>query len=245
MKFTNKYNLPESLVNCITNDTYDLNKTDENTISITTLINEPKIRQLKLRYADQIEEDISEQIWRVLGQSVHAILDRVELENSLKEERITIEKYGMKISGKSDLYHNEQISDYKVTSVWSIIFSPEGKPEWEEQLNCYAWLYRQSGFTVNSLQIIAILRDWAKRDIAKKNYPQIPVAVQNIKLWTTEQQENYIKTRAEEHLKYKNIPDDEIPTCIDTWKDKKCQDYCSVNKFCNYFKTLTKKECKK
>ena len=29
------------------------------------------------------------------------------------------------------------IYDYKVTSVWSLIFD---KPEWERQLNCYAYL---------------------------------------------------------------------------------------------------------
>ena len=58
--------------------------------------------------------------------------------------------------------------DYKVTSVWAVIF---GKIEWERQLNCYAWLFRQKkeniGKSVGSLKICAILRDWNRRDARK------------------------------------------------------------------------------
>ena len=242
MKYTNIHNLPESLVNCIENDTYYLNQADPNIISVTTLISEPKIRQLKVRHWNEIEEDISDKIWILLGQSVHSILDRVNIDNSLKEERITVDVNGIKISGKSDLFYKETILDYKVTSVWSIIYNPEGKKEWEEQLNCYAWLYRKLGFTVKGLKIIGILRDWSMRDLrkSKKNYPKIPVSVIDIQLWSEEEQEAFIKERIEEHQKYISVPDDEIPCCKETWNDKRCKDYCSVNKFCNYYNKLIK-----
>ena len=87
----------------------------------------------------------------------------------LSEERLFCDEKGWTISGAIDLQeiHEENgfatvtVSDYKVTSVWSVIY---GKEEWVNQLNCYAWLVRQAkGLSVTKLRIIAILRDWQRR----------------------------------------------------------------------------------
>ena len=76
----------------------------------------------------------------------------------------------MQVNGKPDLFEINQghLMDYKYTSVWSLIYSgEEGKIEWERQLNCYAWLLRKSGYTVNKLDIVVILRDWSKYNAKK------------------------------------------------------------------------------
>jgi len=227
MKYTNKYNLPQSIFDAISNDTYDLKK-DPNIISVTTLINPPKIRLLRQRHDVEIEEDITENIWSLLGSAVHEVLGRVDDKNRLIEERINIPVNGKVVSGKSDIYEITEkcIQDYKVTSAWSIVFSPEGKKEWIEQLNVYAWLYRQLGFDVERLRIVAILRDWSKTKAqADSDYPQLQIKVIEIPLWSFDQQDMYVVDRVSLHQLFEPKEDDLIPCCTpeerwataDTW----------------------------
>ena len=91
-----------------------------------------------------------------------------------------------------------EITDYKVTSVWSVI---HGKVEWERQLNMYALLVqRAKGLKVSKLTICAILRDWNRRDAQyKSNYPQAPVAMVEIPLWSDQRRIEYAKHRVESH----------------------------------------------
>lgn len=214
MNLTNNYGLPDSIVNAITNDPYDLDTNDLSKISVTTLISPPKMRMLKARHKDEIEEDVSDQVWKLLGSSVHAMIERAETSDALVEERLEFKIGEKTISGKTDIYKDGEIQDYKVTSVWSIVYSPEGKKEWEEQLNCLAFLYRKAGFEVGSLKIIAILRDWqsskAKTD---PSYPQVPIVQINIPLWTLEAQADYIHLRTSLHVSAESKEDDQIDPC--------------------------------
>ena len=75
------------------------------------------------------------------------------------------------------------------------------KKEWEEQLNIYAWLVeRVKQQPVVSLKIIAIIRDWSRRDAETKHgYPATPVATLDIKLWPMEEREAFIRQRISAH----------------------------------------------
>ena len=53
MIVTNKDNLPEILVDFVRNDTYDFIE-DENNISVTSLIDSPLIRKLRMEYKDEL-----------------------------------------------------------------------------------------------------------------------------------------------------------------------------------------------
>lgn len=287
MLLTNKYGLPQSIFDAINNDPYDGPGADLSSISVTTLINPPKIRQLKLRHNAEITEDVSENIWRLLGSSVHSVLERVTDAGRLIEERLTLKVGNKTLSGKTDIYEAAEccIQDYKVTSAWSIVYSPEGKKEWEAQLNCLCLLYRKSGFEVKKLKIIAILRDWSKANALKdSSYPQIPIVVIDISLWDEAKQMAYVQSKVLEHASFDGVTDDSIPECTpeDRWQstpkfavyknsnvratkvfdaesdaiafaatqnakdsyrvesrpgvDKRCTEYCSVNKFCHYWK---------
>ena len=86
------------------------------------------------------------------------------------------------------------IIDYKVTSVWSVIY---GKPEWENQLNCYAYLVSKTKQR-RQFKICAILRDWNRRDAEKKeDYPKAPIVFVDIPLWDKNKTEAYIKKELE------------------------------------------------
>ena len=71
--YTNKYNAPIEVVRSLTNDPY--HKGEGVDISATEMISSPRIRMLRKKYADEMVVDVSEQIWSLLGQSVHSILE--------------------------------------------------------------------------------------------------------------------------------------------------------------------------
>jgi len=258
MKYSNRFNLPKSLVDAITKNTYDLSSTDTNVISVTGLNNPPKIFQLSRRHWSELEEDVGDNIWRLLGSAVHDVLSRISEEGRLIEERIFVDlttdtvitlkedekfvpiKGHTYLSGKPDLYDAVEfaVEDYKVTSVWAVKFD---KPEWDNQVNLYAWFIGKLGFQVDKAYINAILRDWSSSQAARSpnTYPPIAYKRIEIPLWSVQEQELHIKERIELHQSYKDVPDDEIPHCSEDerWKnDIRCKQYCSSNKFCNYWK---------
>lgn len=202
MKLTNKLGLPEALVNAIANDPYTRGKSD---ISVTQLIDSPRIRMLHKQH--EVEEDVSDRIWSLLGQSVHTILERAE-SSDIRESRLYDEKEGWVWSGQFDnlALLNAILSDWKVTSVWSVIY---GGNKWEPQLNLLRYLLVKHGYEVNELQIVAILRDWNRHKAGEFGYPSSQVAVVPIPMWTMERAEEYIKERIKLHQEAEagNLPD--------------------------------------
>jgi len=110
-------------------------------LSVTQLINSPKIVALTKKFDDEIEQDVSEMVWSIFGTAVHGVLEHGKDDNHRVEERLHAEVDGWKISGAIDLQIiNEagiDIRDYKTTSAWAVM---NEKIEWEHQLNIYAWL---------------------------------------------------------------------------------------------------------
>jgi len=210
MKLTNKYGLPRPLVSAIENDPYK--KVGD--ISITSLINAPRQRQLLIRHDQKITEDASERIWMLLGSSVHAILERADTRNHLVEERLTAKVLGWTVSGQPDLLGPDGVlTDWKCCGVFSLLLGE--KPDWVHQLQCYAWLYRQNGFTITKLQIVAILRDWMQSRAKQEpdNYPQCPVETVDIPLWHEKDQESYIHERVKLHQFSQHQDDRSLPLC--------------------------------
>lgn len=215
MKLTNVHGLPASIVEALSRDGYDYND-DPKTISVTSLISPPKIRAMKMRHRDEIIEDASEKIWLLLGNAVHYALSCVSDRNRLIEERLYANVFDWTVTGKPDIYDDATIQDYKVTSAWSMVFEPSGKPEWHQQLNLYAWLLRQNGFDPQSAQIIAILRDWSKSTAQKGgDYPKLPIAVIDVPLWACHgETDQFIARRIDLHaLAALTQNDDNIPAC--------------------------------
>ena len=205
MNLTNFAGLPEALVNAVRNDGYSRGQSD---ISVTQLIDSPFIRHLRQQYADELTEDVSDRIWSLMGQSIHTILERANL-TGLVEQRLFVEINGHKLSGQFDHLENGVLTDWKLTSVWAVVY---GKTEWGKQLNVLAYLCRLKGLTVNSLQIVAILRDWSKSKAGKEdNYPDTQVVTIPITMWTPERQEEYVLERINAHFHDGTIPctDDE------------------------------------
>lgn len=193
MNLTNKAGLPDALVRAVSNDSYSRGDSD---ISTTQLIDSPLIRQLRIAHANEITEDVSDRIWALLGQSVHTILERANL-GGLVEQRVGWTFEGRKLSGQFDHLENGVLTDYKVTSVWSVIY---GKSSWEDQLNVLAYLCSLNSLEVNKLQIVAILRDWQQSKSMDENYPKTQVVTVPVALWDVERQDAYIRERLAAHF---------------------------------------------
>ena len=209
MPYTNKFNLPETICNVIMYES----KYEDGKYSVTSLIKPPQIYQLEKRYQAQIERDVSDGLWMLLGSSVHYILEKAKPENALKEERLEIEIGGIRIVGKPDLYTaNETIEDYKITSCYSFLLGE--KPEWTAQLNIYAYLYEQYGFPVKKAFIHAILRDWmASKGLQDEDYPPCPFITSEIELWASYIRFCFLEGRIDQHLVAEKSLDENLQDC--------------------------------
>jgi len=214
MLLTNHFGLPQSLVSVIEAKNYDLSASDPLRIGVTTLNNPPRIRQLSVRHWKELSEDVSEHLWRVLGDSVHYILAKTEQDKRLIEEKITEVIDGITLVAKPDLYDDDlkTIEDYKITVVWAV---KSIKTDWITQLNCYAYALRRAGFEVKKAYINAILKDWSKMELLRfgGDYPPIPFKRMEVPLWSFEEQEKYIKERIALYKSTLNLSDENLPIC--------------------------------
>lgn len=217
MKVTNKHNVPETLVALATRDYYSKGKAD---YSVTEIISPPRIQRLRRQYNEQMEQDVSDMLWQLLGSALHVVAERGVADGHITEERLITEIDGVKLSGAIDIQKVESdgiiITDYKFTSAWAL---RQDKPEWEAQQNIYAWLVEKvKGQKVKGVQICALIRDWSRREASvKPDYPQAPIQVLELPLWPLATTEAYIKERIEAHRMSKVQADwgDELPPCTD------------------------------
>ena len=209
MKYTNKYNLPESLAQAIKNDPYR----QEGHISTTGVIKSPRMLQLERRHDSEIVIDVSERVFPLIGNNTHYIIERTKIKNALQEERFSCKILGWTVTSQIDDYSPpDTLSDYKVTSMWAV--KAGVKSEWEDQLNIQSYLLRLAGFPVEKAQIIAIMRDWSKpRSKREQNYPEVQVEVLPVKLWDLNTQQNWLHQRVELHQYAEKLPDDKLLLC--------------------------------
>lgn len=214
MQLTNVSGLPEPIVRAIANDGYSRGTAR---ISVTQLIAPPRQVALMRTHWDDLDEDAGDRIFSLLGQAVHEILRRADME-ALTERRLSVTVEGWEVSGAFDrLVFTPQgkMQDYKVTSVWAV--RDGAKREWCEQLNTYAHLAREHGYAVDALEVVAILRDWSKlRAQREADYPAQQVVVIPIELWPPERAAAFLADRVRAH----QAAETALPACTDeeTWR---------------------------
>ena len=219
MNVTNLTGLPETVFKALTRNEYTRGKSDR---SVTQLIDGPRPQILRTEQADNITEDAADMVWSVLGTAVHKVFEGERVDGHIIEERLYAEVDNWVISGAIDLQRHEEdgtvgILDYKCTSVWSVLNGP--KPEWEKQLNFYAWLVREcKGLDVTSLSIIVILRDWQRmRAEFDSSYPQAAIQSIDVPLWSVWDQDAYVKerVRVHQHASFARMTGGKLPECTD------------------------------
>jgi hypothetical protein len=217
MKITNKHNVPETLVVLAKREYYTKGKAD---FSVTEIISPPQIQRLRRKHYEELEQDVADSIWSLLGSALHVVAERSQVKGHITEERLNADIDGVVLSGAIDLQKKTDegviITDYKFTSAWAI---RQDKFEWEAQQNIYAWLVSTvKKEKVVGVQICALIRDWSRRDASQKaDYPPAPIQVLELPLWSLERTEAYIRERLEAHRNAKVADDwgDALPECTE------------------------------
>jgi hypothetical protein len=205
LRLTNKYDIPSVFENF---DKANGHTTGGANYSVTSVIDSPQISRLRKKHHSEMEKDMSDVVFSILGTAVHAILEGGASEGQIPEQRlhcdIDVDGRTVSISGQIDLQTPTEdgymLSDYKTTSVYAIQANPDGKVEYVNQLNSYAAIARRNGVNVSGLEVIAILRDWsAAAKSRSENYPQASVVVIPVDMWSEEKADRYLEARVKLH----------------------------------------------
>lgn len=202
MKLTNNYNLPEYLVNSISNYTPN---PDLYRIGATDLISPPLIRTLKRKHHDEIESDISEYLNMIAGNAVDEYFKRHSRYGlcNLKFET----KFGdWTVVSKPDYYNplDLLLADFKRTSIWNYVHK-SSIDEWTAQLNIYNYaLFNNKstgGEAVEKLEVHALWKDWRRGEKLQygSEYPDREFSIIPIKLWSMKETEQYIDIQIKDH----------------------------------------------
>src|SRR3990167_5306958 len=123
MKITNAYDLPEAIVRAARSDRYSRGRAR---MSVTQLIDSPRVQALRAKHRDDMVEDVTDRIWALLGTAVHHLLEMGAGDEHIVEERLYTTVLGCTISGGVDIQDldgdKKGVIDYKVTSTWSLMF---------------------------------------------------------------------------------------------------------------------------
>jgi len=215
MLYTNNGGLPKPLHDVLVNNAYER---AEGTISVTELIDSPRIRQLLQRHNHEIVKDVSSMVFALVGTGLHVAMSRYN--KGVSEKRFYADYDGTAISGIPDLFEDEILYDYKTTSIWTDIFGV--REEWKSQMNVYRWLLRKNDIVINKLSLIAIFRDWTLSQVSRRDdYPPYPAKVYDIPLWTLLETSIYVGDRVSLHNSAAQEPDDKLPECTpeERWQE--------------------------
>jgi len=223
MRWTNKHNIDPAIASAVM---LMEERGDIGAASVTQVIQPPQIVALARAHWDDIEEDVSDGLWRLMGRAMHHVVAEANTDNQLVEERLFVDADGWKISGQPDLWREPaDLIDFKLTSVWAFLLGR--KQDWEDQLNFYAVLYRAHGFSVQRLKISALLRDWQRNRYKDGgDYPPAPFVERPVKVWDPLLAEERLAMRVREYMearagRYRPCTDEERWAKPDEWAVRK------------------------
>lgn len=198
MIITNNSNLPLPIYNAIIANPYTRGDSD---ISVTDLIDSPRISALKLEHDEDITTDASDLVASLLGQAMHTVLERggaksVEGES---ETRLYSTIEGWRVSGQFDYLDKDGVIwDWKFVSVQEYIRGV--KVSRETQLNLYAALARRNNIQITGLRIGFVFRDYSQWGASKDPYyPKAQAIEVPITLWDADVAEEYLVERVRLH----------------------------------------------
>lgn len=205
---TNRFNLPQEVVNALMKDRYSSEDDEDYDLSVTTLI--APIQQtilLQRHKEDQVVRDVTDYFWSFLGSIAHQVLEEGWHRSlgSVVEKRLYLTVHGMKIGGKFDNWGNRELRDYKSTKVYKV--TKGNYSDWEKQLNVYKSFCEKNGMPVDAIKVIALLFDWKENESFKRDYPKAPIVVIDIPVWSEKETDAYIEDRVLKLLNASRIDD--------------------------------------
>ena len=118
------------------------------------------------------------------------------------------------ITGKYDVVVNGRLSDYKSTSVYSVIFGSNDQ-KYILQGSIYRWLSPHI-ITDDYMDIEFIFTDWSKaKALQQRDYPQNRVMTKTYPLMSLEATEQWLVAKLRTIQTYLNAPQETVPECTD------------------------------
>ena len=189
MILTNEHNLPETIVNLVKPRPNPHHP--DSRVSVSNLLQAPRQAILGRRYYDEITDDVMDRVWLLFGNFAHFVFEKNAPVGAVVEEKLEVEFNGCTVVGIADIKENDNIDDYKTTTVWADILD-KGK-SWKQQVNLYACLWRLQGHIIISARVIVFYRDWRMAESYRygKDYPK-PMQVINIPLMNFGDQKEWL-----------------------------------------------------
>lgn len=219
-------------------------------VSVTELLNPPRIVHLKNRYGRQSKTELKEFMASLLGNGIHDQLQRYLKDESRVNHNWKIERRlcsvvdGIRVSGRFDaLYNNEILYDIKSTKVYKAMKGDY--TDWETQLNIYDWMLFQDGIDVKHLRVFMVLLDWNQGNVWKNpNYPTTAISTIPISRWDRTKQAAWIMTSIDIWKSSRNLMDKDLPLCSrkDRWASNPTFKLFRSKKMKRATKTFTTKE---
>lgn len=244
MKITNLAGLPEVFVRAVANDPYSKGESD---FSATGLSEPARASALIEQFKGVLEVEACTRVASIIGQGAHSIAERAARPGiDLCEKRFfaefTVDGAKFIISAQIDLFETDtgNLYDWKTTKAYA--FSKKAgsgkKPEWITQMNIGAEIMRRNGHDVKSLNIIAMLKDWKKREAGTAGMPATEVVHVELPLWPSAQVVEYIETRIRAQVSARAS----LPECTsaETWGGRKCPDWCDAKSVCTQYQEMQK-----
>lgn len=180
----------------------------EDMVSVTQLIDSPRVVTLTRRHWDEIEAPASKQVAALYGSCIHDMME-VHGVGELREERLYMKHMGVMVTGAVDYYGDRRLVDYKTMS--SQAKQPtEPKDEWAAQLNLYVTLLEHNGYGVDLAFIKAIARDWSP---AWSSWER-PTVMLPVDIDGPEKRIEDLEWMIAEWQAAASLEDDELPPCL-------------------------------
>lgn len=202
MEFTNNLKLPDFVHKGLTYNNYNRDGIRFD-ISATKLIDSPQIAEMWREHGKEVVEDSSNRVWAAFGTAAHSVFEDANKANAdiIMEKRYVHEINGKLVAAQIDAYEISSKTLYDIKTCGSFKIVKGDFTQWENQLNVCAALMRRSGYEVEAVKIVAVVKDWSKMKSDKDpKYPTAPVSVVNIPLWNVETAEEYISARLDAHF---------------------------------------------
>jgi hypothetical protein len=128
---TNRYKYPQPLVDAVSHDGH----ITSGDISVTTLIDAPQIFYLRKKHKVDIQTDVSDLIWALIGTAIHGILERANItshrRNALMEVIQLLKEFYYNNREKEDL--KDEASQAERVFKWLLKFMFKHYPELESR----------------------------------------------------------------------------------------------------------------
>lgn len=197
--------------------------------SVTELNDSPRISMLRRRHEAELEVDVKDLTWMLMGQVIHKILEANASTDSITEQRILVPFAGKQISMKADYIDLIQgtdppqycVHDYKITKVFA--WKKGVSKSQEAQNNLYRWGYRKHGINCTRGELEMLLKDFSEFDakISPHDYPSDEVMRVEVPTWPIDKCEEYLKNRIQLFDHAATCADADLPECTlnERWGD--------------------------